>query len=635
MKKKQKEKLKRIIISTVIFLLVYLSSLILNALNVDFIPNKKILWIIPLIIYLSIYVYAGYDVYYKAYLALKNKQFFDEKILVIIASISIFITGIFYSTINETVRYIATPVLYMILYQFVIILESVFADRYRNLYNDFSRIKEEIVLKKTRNNYETQTIESIRVNDVIVINPETVIPVDGIIVKGKTTINYMPVLGIDKKTALASGDFVCSGAYNEEETIEIKVKEKYFDSKVYKIVNFTDNESKSLSIIERLIKKLDKFYSPIMLIFSVLIAFIPPMFDGNHMGWILRSINILVISSTYQLFNSVILAFSYGLTNASLNHVLIKNANYLEKLSKVKTFIFDKTGTLTNGHFSVANVFPQKSRNIILRYACEAHYNSTKPISEALRGAYKANYDKGYQIITENELGIVAKKNKNIIICGNERLMLEHDIKYLKNDSIGTILYLAFNKKFLGTIVISDEVRPEASSLLSYLSTSGAKIIMLTRDNEAVSSSLADRLMLDDYKCQLLSQDKKRIVNEYKNNKDKNDVVCYIGSKHDELELFKEADLGIILEAGSMDDELYSLPYVFVLGNDLNQLQKAVEISKRTLNVIYFDFISDMILRIAIILLSLFGIINIWVAILLEMASMLVFVINIKYIDSK
>ena len=635
MKKKQKEKLKRIIISTVIFLLVYLSSLILNALNVDFIPNKKILWIIPLIIYLSIYVYAGYDVYYKAYLALKNKQFFDEKILVIIASISIFITGIFYSTINETVRYIATPVLYMILYQFVIILESVFADRYRNLYNDFSRIKEEIVLKKTRNNYETQTIESIRVNDVIVINPETVIPVDGIIVKGKTTINYMPVLGIDKKTALASGDFVCSGAYNEEETIEIKVKEKYFDSKVYKIVNFTDNESKSLSIIERLIKKLDKFYSPIMLIFSVLIAFIPPMFDGNYMGWILRSINILVISSTYQLFNSVILAFSYGLTNASLNHVLIKNANYLEKLSKVKTFIFDKTGTLTNGHFSVANVFPQKSRNIILRYACEAHYNSTKPISEALRGAYKANYDKGYQIITENELGIVAKKNKNIIICGNERLMLEHDIKYLKNDSIGTILYLAFNKKFLGTIVISDEVRPEASSLLSYLSTSGAKIIMLTRDNEAVSSSLADRLMLDDYKCQLLSQDKKRIVNEYKNNKDKNDVVCYIGSKHDELELFKEADLGIILEAGSMDDELYSLPYIFVLGNDLNQLQKAVEISKRTLNVIYFDFISDMILRIAIILLSLFGIINIWVAILLEMASMLVFVINIKYIDSK
>lgn len=635
MKKKQKKKLKRIIISAVIFLLVYLLSLLLKALNVDFIPNKRLLWIIPLIIYLSIYIYAGYDVYYKAYFSLKNKQFFDEKILVIIASIAIFITGIYYSAAYETVRYIATPVLYMVLYQFVIILESIFADRYRSLYNDFSRIKEEYVLKKTRNSYESQAIETIKINDTIVINPESVIPVDGIIVKGKTTVNYMPVLGVDKKIDVSAGDFVCSGAYNENDVIEIKVKEKYFDSKVFKIVNFTDNESKTLSIIERLIKKIDRFYSPIMLIFAVLLAVIPPMFDGNHMGWVLRSINILVISSTYQLFNSIILAFSYGLTNASLNHVLIKNAKYLENLSKVKTFIFDKTGTLTNGHFSVANVFPQKSRNIILRYACEANYNSTEPISEALRRAYKANYDKGYQIITENELGIVAKKNKNTILCGNERLMLENSIKYQKNDSIGTILYLALNNKFLGSIVISDEVRPEASSLLSYLSTSGAKIIMLTRDNEAVSSSLADRLMLDDFKCQLLTQDKRNIVNEYTNNKDKNDVVCYIGSKHDELDLFKEADLGIILEAGSMDDELYSLPYIFVLGNDLNQLQKAVEIAKKTLNVIYFDFILDMLLRITIIILSLFGFINIWVAIFLEMISMILFVLNIRFIDSK
>ncbi len=634
MKKKQKKKLKRIIISALIFIFIYLFSVLLNILKVDLIPNKKILWIIPFIIYLSIYIYAGYDIYYKAYFSIKNKQFFDEKIIVIISSICIYIFGIYYSIINETVRYIATPVFYVILYQFVVILESFIAEKYRSLYNDFSKIKEELVLKKNRNNYETQAIESIKINDVIVVNPESVIPVDGIIVKGKSVVNYMPVLGVDKKIEASLGDLVLSGGYNESEAIEIKVKEKYFDSRIYKIVNFTDNESKSLSIIERVIKTIDKLYSPIMLIFAVFLAIFPAIFDGNQIGWLLRSINILILSSTYQLFNSILLAFSYGLTSASLNHVLIKNAMYLEKLSKINTYIFDNSGTLTNGNFMVANVFPQKSRNIILRYACEAYYNSNNPISKSLKEAYRGHFDKEFQIISDNELGIIAKKRKNIIYCGSERLMADNGINYLNNDSFGTIIYIALNKKFLGSIVISDKIRPESSSLLSYLSTSGAKTIMLTNTNEIVSASIADRLMIDEYKSSLLTEDKISFITNYKEN-NKNEVICYIGAKHIDFELFKEADLGIIIDSGDMDDELYSLPYIFVLGNDLFQLQKSIEISKKTLYVIYFDFILDMLLRIFIIVFSLLGFINIWVVTLLEMLSMIIFFLNIKFIDSK
>lgn len=622
MRKKQKKKLKRIIIASSLFIVLFLAYLFINIFNLYLISDRRFNWIIPFVLNLGIYIYIGYDFLSRALRSLRNGNFFDEKIIISLLSIILIVYGGFFSYFNQTIKYFETGTILMILYQLLLWTEAYGMEKYRNYYAEFSKIRPEMILKKENGHYENQPIESVMPGDEIVIEAESVIPIDGIVISGSSTLNSYVILGENKSVIVHEGDNVYSGDYNESDRLVIKATSKYEDSVVHRIIKFIE-EKPLESNVESSFFKYYKIFTIIFFVIATISLVISFIFTKNVFTLITREINIFILVCSFRLLNSISLLFSYGITNSALNKVLVRNSQTLEKLSKSSICIFDKSGTLTKGNYEVTNVFPQKYRDRVLKTACEAEFNSNHPIAQAITRAYTGKVTKSYKITEIEGLGIVAENDKKRILCGNERLMDKFNVKYINNLSIGTIVYVAENNKFIGSIVISDEIRPESSSFLSYLSTSGAKTILLTGDNERVVRDVADRLMLTDYKANLLHNDKIKALNEIMKNKKKKDVVACISNNLNEQDLLRNADVGISLggirEANAAD--------IIVLGYDLVYIQKGLEISRKTMAFVYFFIILSIVLKALLLLLSLVGIVDTFVLVLIELITAIIFMV--------
>lgn len=622
MRKKHKKKLERIIISSAVFIVLFLIYFLIDIFDLYLITDRRFNWIIPFIINLAIYIYIGYDFILKAFNSLKNRNFFDEKIIISVLSILLIIYGGLFSYFNQTIKYFESATLFMILYQLLLWIEAYGMEKYRSYYAEFSKIKPDLVLKVEKNRYVNRPVESITLGDQIVINPESIIPFDGVVVSGTSSLNSQIVLGENRNAIVHEGDKVFSGDYNEKDRLIIKTTSKYEDSVVRKIIDFIE-EKPLESNIEKIIAKKSKIFTIVIFIIAAMVATVPSILTHEIFKWTIRGINIFILGCSFRLLNSISLLFSYGITNSALNKVLIKNSLILEKLSKVTTYIFDKSGTLTKGNYEVTNVFPQKNRNKILKTACEAEFNSNHPIAEAIIKAYSGKVTKSYEIEEIDGLGIVATNDKKRILCGNEKLMEKFNIKYINNLSIGTIIYVAENNKFIGSIVISDEIRPESSTVLSYLSSCGAKTILFTGDNERVARDVSDRLMLTDYKASLLHNDKIKALEEIMNAKKKQDIIACVGNNLNEHDLLSKADISISLggiKASNTAD-------IVVLDYDLAYIQASLEIARKTMWLVYFFIVVSLILKSILFILSLLGFVDTFILISIEMISAIIFMI--------
>lgn len=523
MSKKQMKKLLRIIISGGLFLIVFITNLILEKCFNDTFPSglasilplNNIGWILPFILYLSIYIVIGYDVLVKACKNIAHGQVFDENFLMCVATIGAFGLGIYTGITTNTPECFDEGCAVLIFYQIGEFFQNYAVDKSRRSISSLMDIRPDYAnLIREDNKVDVVDPSEVNIGDLILVNPGEKIPLDGVVVYGDSTLDTKALTGESLPQEISENSKVISGTINLTGTLKIKTTKEFASSTVSKILDLVENASTEKSKSENFISKFSKYYTPIVVFLALALALVPPLCYGIFTNnwttwttWIYRALSFLVVSCPCALVISVPLSFFAGIGGASSNGILIKGSSYLEKFNKANIFVFDKTGTLTKGNFAIKKIFPLDKKDEILYYAAVAENNSSHPIALSIKNAYGKQIDNSYTIENIAGKGIKAS-GKDVILCGNEKLMDDFSISYDKINEVGSIVYVAVNNVFLGYILIADQIKEDAKNMISYLNEINAKSVMLTGDNERIAKDVADLLCLSSYKSSLLPQDK-------------------------------------------------------------------------------------------------------------------------------
>ena len=487
---------------------------------------------------------------------------------------------------------------------------------------------------KTENGVEEVDPEEVKIDDIIVVKHSEKIPLDGKIIKGASTLDTKALTGESLPKEVLEGDEAISGTINLTSQLEIKVEKEFYDSTVSKILELVENATSQKSKAENFITKFARFYTPIVVGLAVLLAIIPSLITGEWSVWIYRALSFLVVSCPCALVISIPLSFFAGIGAASKYGILIKGTNYLEKFNKANTFIFDKTGTLTKGNFAIKNVYPIEKKDEILHLASIAECNSNHPIALSIINSYGKDFEKDYVLTNVAGEGIIAEKNGEKIYCGNEKLMENNNINFIKNEEVGTVVYVAKNDKFLGSIIIADEIKDGAKKTIESLSKNGGKTIMLTGDNEKIAESVAESLKLTDYKASLLPQNKVEEIDKIFKEKKKEDVICFVGDGINDAPSLMRSDIGIAMGGVGSDAAIEAADMV-LMHDDLKDLIIAKKISKKTMRIAYENIIFSLAIKVLILILSAFGITNMWIAVFGDVGVAVIAILNAMRVNSK
>ena len=487
---------------------------------------------------------------------------------------------------------------------------------------------------KTENGVEEVDPEEVKIDDIIVVNPGEKIPLDGKIIKGASTLDTKALTGESLPKEVLEGDEAISGTINLTSQLEIKVEKEFYDSTVSKILELVENATSQKSKAENFITKFARFYTPIVVGLAVLLVIIPSLITGEWSVWIYRALSFLVVSCPCALVISIPLSFFAGIGAASKYGILIKGTNYLEKFNKANTFIFDKTGTLTKGNFAIKNVYPIEKKDEILHLASIAECNSNHPIALSIINSYGKDFEKDYVLTNVAGEGIIAEKNGEKIYCGNEKLMENNNINFIKNEEVGTVVYVAKNDKFFGSIIIADEIKDGAKKTIESLSKNGGKTIMLTGDNEKIAKSVAESLKLTDYKASLLPQNKVEEIDKIFKEKKKEDVICFVGDGINDAPSLMRSDIGIAMGGVGSDAAIEAADMV-LMHDDLKDLIIAKKISKKTMRIAYENIIFSLAIKVLILILSAFGITNMWIAVFGDVGVAVIAILNAMRVNSK
>jgi len=456
MSKKLKKNLTRIIISLILFFSVFIVDKVIDLSSI--MKGSNIAWILPFSLYFFIYLIIGYDVLLKAIKNIIRGSVLDENFLMCIATIGAF-------ALLEYPEAVAVLLFYQIGEWF----QSYAVGKSRKSIASLMDIRPDYAnLKVNEENIQVVDPSEVHINDIILVKPGEKIPLDGKIIKGTSTLDTKALTGESLPLEVVEGDEVISGTINLNGTIEVFVKKEFHNSTVSKILELVENASSQKSKSENFISKFAKYYTPIVVILALLVAILGGAISNDWAIWIQRALNFLVVSCPCALVISIPLTFFAGIGKASKKGILIKGSSYLEKLNHANLFVFDKTGTLTKGNFAVSDVSPMNQQEEILRLACIAEKNSNHPIAKSIQVAYGKEIKENYEVKDITGKGILASLNEDMILCGNEKLMQEYHIDYKENQHVGTIIYVARNSQFIGSIVISDEIKTEAKEMIDY-----------------------------------------------------------------------------------------------------------------------------------------------------------------------
>lgn len=621
--KKQKKELIRIIIALVLFIVLLIIDKVLNLETI--IPNANNYgWLLPFFLYLSLYLYIGYDVLYKAIRNIFHGEIFDENFLMCLATIGAF-----------GIKEFSEGVAVLLLYQIGEWFQDYAVKKSRKSISSLMDIRPDYAnLIKDNGKVVEVDPNELKVDDFILIKPGEKVPVDGIIVEGTSSLDTKALTGESLPFDVNVNSKVISGSINLTGLIKVKVEKKFQDSTVSKILDLVENASSKKSKSENFITKFAKIYTPLVVLGAVLLVIIGGAITNEWIAWLERSLNFLVVACPCALVISVPLSFFAGIGCASKYGILIKGSSYVEKLNKANVFIFDKTGTLTKGNFVISKIYPENKKDEILKYAAICEYNSNHPIALAIKKTYTFEVDNTYDLIDVAGKGLIAKKGNELIFAGNNKLMLDYNINVPNVNEIGTTVYIAKNNQFIGYLVVSDEIKEDSKKLIKYLKQNNIKTIMFTGDNEKIASSVANELCINEYKASLLPQNKAEELKNMLNNKNKNDVICFVGDGINDAPSLMMSDIGISM-GGIGSDAAIEASDIVLMHDDLDSLIIAKKIAKKTLLIVKENIIFAILIKVLVLILSICGYAFMWLAICADVGVCLLAILNSLRANSK
>ena len=604
--------MKKEVIKVVIALILFLISLIIPFENA---------WI-NIGIYIISYLIVGLDVLIEAIKNIFKGEVFDENFLMTIATIGAFAIGEY-----------PEAVAVMLFYQIGEMFQSYAVDKSRKSIASLMDIRPDFANIKKNGSIEKVSPDKISIGDIILVKPGEKVPLDGIIVDGNSMLDTSALTGESVPKEVKVGDKVLSGSINQNGLIEIKVTKSFGESTVSKILDLVENASSKKSKSENFISKFAKYYTPIVVVIAVLLAIIPPIIfkETEFIQWLYRALTFLVVSCPCALVISIPLGFFGGIGGASKLGVLVKGSNYLEALSKTEVVVFDKTGTLTEGVFEVKKVNSVDiTKEDLIKYAAYAESFSNHPIANSLKKAYGKDID-NKKISETHELsglGVNAVVDGNAVFVGNEKLMQEKNIEYIKCNEIGTILYVAINNQFKGTIIISDKIKADAKKAIEKLKKNNVKkIVMLTGDKKAVGESVAKELGLDEVYTELLPNNKVEKVEELMKSKSEKGKLAFVGDGINDAPVLAISDIGIAM-GGLGSDAAIEAADVVLMTDEPSKVVDAIKISKKTLKIVKQNIIFAIVVKILVLILSAIGLSNMWQAVFADVGVSVLAILN-------
>nr|WP_129690512.1 heavy metal translocating P-type ATPase [Gottfriedia acidiceleris] len=576
-----------------------------------------------LIIFIAAYLIAGADVVLKAIRNIFRGQVFDENFLMGVATIGAFIIGEY-----------PEAVAVMLFYQLGELFQSIAVNRSRNSISKLMDIRPDYANLKNGDKTEQVSPEKIQIGDMIIVKPGERVPLDGIVKSGFSSVDTSALTGESLPREIFEGDEVLSGFINVQGLLEIEVTKEFNESTVSKILELVQNATNKKAPTENFITKFAKIYTPIIVITAAIIAIIPPIIiPGETLyDWVYRALIFLVISCPCALVVSIPLGFFGGIGAASKSGVLVKGSNYLEALNDLKYIVFDKTGTLTKGQFQVSSIIPTRghSKEELLELAAYGEFYSTHPIALSIRQKYgkdivEAKLSNYFEIAGH---GISVTINGDALLVGNSRLMESHSILYEPTREVGTTVYLAKNKHFIGSIVIADQLKDDAKKAIIELKKVGIKkTVMLTGDSNSVAKSIGKELAIDYIYSELLPDqkvEKLELIEKIKSSKEK---IAFVGDGINDAPVLARADIGIAM-GGIGSDAAIEAADVVLMSDEPSKIVDAIKIAKRTRQIVWQNIFFALAVKGFFLLLGVIGIATMWEAVISDVGVTVLAVLN-------
>lgn len=576
------------------------------------------------------YFVVGGEVVWKAIRNMLKGNFFDENFLMSVATIGAFIIGEY-----------PEAVAVMLFYQLGELFQKYAINHSRKSIASLMDIRPDYANVERYGKIVQFDPNDVKVGDIIVVRAGEKIPLDGVIVEGTSYLDTTALTGESVFRKVTVGDQVLSGCINQEGILKIKVTCVFQESTVSKILDLVENVSSRKSTSENFITKFSRYYTPIVVGLAILLAFLPPLFLKNTSFsiWIYRALSFLVVSCPCALVISIPLSFFGGIGAAAKSGILVKGSNYLEDLAKMETVVFDKTGTLTQGVFEVQTIEALEiSKAELLKLVAYAEHFSSHPISSSIKKAYGKEI-KQNQITNSKELpglGIISQVNGREILAGNEKLMAKNHIKIQKCHDIGTIVYIAIDKKFVGYIVICDKIKENASGVMKQLKQLGIhRLVMLTGDKLEIGKQVAQELGIDTVCAELLPNEKVIKLQELLNQKTFDKKIGYVGDGINDAPVLTLADVGIAM-GGVGSDAAIEAADIVIMTDELVKIVDAVVISRKTLKVVKQNISFSIVIKVLVLFFSALGISTMWWAVFADVGVSILAILNaLRLLKSK
>ena len=612
MTKKQKKMLIRILCSFVLLV----AAAIVEKLLPDALPQWG--W---LLVFLAPYLLIGYDVLKEAVESIFHGQMLDEHFLMMVATVGALCVG----ELEEAVAV-------MLFYQVGELFQSYAVGKSRKSISALMDIRPDYANIERDGKLEQVDPEEIQVGDIIVVKAGEKVPLDGVVMEGKTTLNTAALTGESLPRDAAEGDQIISGCVNISGLIRVRVTKPFSESTVSRILELVENASNKKTRTERFITRFARIYTPAVVGAAVLLAIVPPLvLHGNWSDWIYRALTFLVVSCPCALVISVPLSFFGGIGGASSKGILVKGSNYIEALAHCETVVFDKTGTLTEGSFQVTAVHPDAvDEKELLRLAAAAESYSDHPISLSLKAACHDSIDS--ELVTNvHEIagkGVQAEFEGHTLSVGNGKLMESLGIEAHKCHKVGTIVHVAMDGKYLGHIVISDVIKPDAAKAIADLKACGVqRTVMLTGDRREVAQNVAQQLKLDDVKAELMPQGKVEAVEELLKAKNPKSTLAFVGDGINDAPVLSRADIGIAMGALGSDAAIEAADVV-LMDDQPSKIAEAIRISRKTMGIAMQNIVFALAVKAVVLAVTAFGAGNMWWAVFADVGVSVIAILN-------
>ena len=600
------------VIKIIVALILFIIALVLNF-NNELVNN---------IIYIIAYIIVGFEIVKKAIKNIIRGKLFDENFLMTIATLGAFGIGEF-----------PEAVAVMLFYQIGEYFQDYAVDKSRKSITSLINIRPDYANVERNGKLLKVNPDDVKIGEVVVIKPGEKVPLDGNIIEGRSSIDTKALTGESLPQDVVEGEDVLSGCINLNSVIKVKVTKEYGESTVSKILDLVENASSKKSKSENFITKFAQYYTPIVVIIAVFLAVLPTLIikDAVFSDWLYRALSFLVVSCPCALVISIPLSFFGGIGGASKMGVLIKGSNYLEAIANTEIVVFDKTGTLTEGVFEVQKVNAIGiSEEELLKITAYSENYSNHPIAASIKKAYNKEIDEK-QIIKTQELsglGIAAKIGKQDVLVGNEKLMDEKQIKFTKCNDIGTILYVAIDKKYVGCIVIADKIKYDAIKTIKELKKNNIKkIAMLTGDKKEVGEYVAKMLGIEKVYTELLPDGKVEKVEELMREKSEKGKLVFVGDGINDAPVLAVSDIGIAM-GGLGSDAAIEVADVVFMTDEPSKIVDTIYLSKKTMRIVKENIIFAIMVKMLVLVLSALGISTMWEAVFADVGVSVIAIIN-------